>query len=289
MSDCRDDSCFGSDRQLDQGIMSQAAEASGAYPPLAILYEDNHCLAVVKPPGLLTQGVPAGIPTLEAQVKAYLKARYNKPGNVYLGIPHRLDRPVSGVILFARSSKAASRLAIQFQKRQVRKLYLAVVEGGVSPSQGEWRDWLLKVPDHARVECVSSDTVGAKEAILRYRTLQHLACPGWVKQALPPDAQERLKSQGLTLLEVEPVTGRTHQIRVQTARRGFPIVGDGTYGSLLPFGPVTESLRDRMIALHAYKLTFLHPIRYEPVTLTAPPPSVWSEAFPDLAPLAERP
>src|SRR5215475_9021593 len=94
-----------------------------------ILYEDNHCLAVAKPAGLLTQGVPAGLPTLENQVRAYVKERYGKPGNVYLGIPHRLDRPVSGVVLFARNSKAAQRLAEQFQKRQVRKVYWAVVDG----------------------------------------------------------------------------------------------------------------------------------------------------------------
>src|ERR1700737_345209 len=104
--------------------------------PLVILYEDNHCLAVAKPAPLLTQGVPAGIPTLEAQVKAYLKERYHKPGNVYLGIPHRLDRPVSGVVLFARNTKAARRLAEQFQQRQVTKAYWAAVEGDVEPEAG---------------------------------------------------------------------------------------------------------------------------------------------------------
>src|SRR5438105_7104315 len=118
-------------------------------PPLVILYEDNHCLAVAKPAPLLTQGVPANtaagpIPTLEAQVKAYLKERYHKPGNVYLGIPHRLDRPVSGVVLFARNTKAARRLAEQFQQRQVRKIYWAMVEGDVEPAAGEWADWLRK-------------------------------------------------------------------------------------------------------------------------------------------------
>src|SRR5208282_4022340 len=109
--------------------------------PLVILYEDNHCLAVAKPAGLLTQGVPAQspagpIPTLEAMVKAYLKERYHKPGNVYLGIPHRLDRPVSGVVLFARNTKAARRLAEQFQKHQVVKVYWAAVDGIVTPAEG---------------------------------------------------------------------------------------------------------------------------------------------------------
>src|SRR6516164_3582152 len=104
--------------------------------PLTILFEDNHCLAVAKPAPLLTQGVPPGIPTLEALVKDYIKERYHKPGNVYLGIPHRLDRPVSGVVLFARNSKAAGRLAEQFQARQVTKIYWGAVEGAIEPGAG---------------------------------------------------------------------------------------------------------------------------------------------------------
>src|SRR5213079_320435 len=111
---------------------------------LHVLFEDNHCLAVAKPAGLLTQGVPPGIPTLEAQVKAYLREKYAKAGNVYLGIPHRLDRPVSGVVLFARTSKAAQRLAEQFRDRTVTKIYWGLVEGEVDPAEGEWRDWMRK-------------------------------------------------------------------------------------------------------------------------------------------------
>src|SRR5437660_9909954 len=113
---------------------------------LEVLYEDNHCLAVSKPGALLTQGVPPGIVTLEALAKAYLKERYHKKGNVYLGIPHRLDRPVSGVVLFARGTKAAQRLAEQFQGRQVRKVYWVLVErspaGDLPPQEGTWEDWL---------------------------------------------------------------------------------------------------------------------------------------------------
>src|SRR5262249_54741743 len=142
---------------------------------LAILYEDNHCLAVAKPAPLLTQGVPPGIPTLESQVKDYLKERYHKPGNVYLGIPHRLDRPVSGVVVFARNTKAARRLAEQFQQRQVIKVYWAAVEiaagGPVPPEEGAWEDWLLKRPEEARSERVTADAPGARHALLRYRRL----------------------------------------------------------------------------------------------------------------------
>lgn len=224
--------------------------------PLHVLFEDNHCLAVAKPAPLLTQGVPPGIPTLEAVAKSYLKERYQKSGNVYLGIPHRLDRPVSGVVLFARNTKAARRLAEQFAGRQVRKVYWAAVEGEVQPAEGRWEDWLLKIADEARTEITTPETLGARRAVLRYRRL-------WVG----PDT---------TLLEIEPETGRMHQIRVQAASRGWPVRGDLLYGSRLPFGPPAELPRDRIVALHGRSLTFLHPIRYEPVTVTAPLPSTWA-------------
>jgi 23S rRNA pseudouridine1911/1915/1917 synthase len=230
--------------------------------PLQILYEDNHCLAVAKPAPLLTQGVPAesaagAIPTLESQVKSYLRERYQKPGKVYLGIPHRLDRPVSGAVVFARNTKAARRLAEQFQTRQVKKVYLAVVEGDVNPGDGAWEDWLRKLPDQSRAERVDETTPGARHAVLHYRRLQ--------------------TSAGYSLLEICPETGRMHQIRVQAASRGWPVRGDLLYGSKMPFGPPAELPRDRVIALHAYKLTFLHPIRYEPISLIAPLPEMWRE------------
>jgi 23S rRNA pseudouridine1911/1915/1917 synthase len=228
---------------------------------LQILFEDNHLIAVSKPAALLTQGVPSGVPTLEAMVKAYLKEKYDKAGNVYLGIPHRLDRPVSGVIVFARNSKAARRLAEQFQSREVRKVYRAIVEpspaGELPPADGHWLDWLLKIPEEARTNRVEPDTPGAKRASLHFRRL-------------------RTTANG-ALLEIEPETGRMHQIRIQAAARGWPVRGDELYGSLLPFGPPAESSRDRIIALHAWSLTLLHPIRYEPMTLSAPLPATWAE------------
>jgi 23S rRNA pseudouridine1911/1915/1917 synthase len=229
---------------------------------LTILYEDNHVLAVAKPAPLLTQGVPydspsGPIPTLEAQVRTYLKERYHKPGNVYLGIPHRLDRPVSGVVVFARNTKAARRLAEQFQKRQVSKTYWAAIEGSVQPAQGIWEDWLRKLPEEARSEIGSAETPGAKQARLSYRVLADRG--------------------DTSLLEVELETGRMHQIRVQAASRGWPVLGDMFYGARLPFGPAAELPRDRLIALHAHTLTLLHPIRYEPLTLKAPLPAYWQE------------
>lgn len=229
--------------------------------PLTILYEDNHCLAVVKPAPLLTQGVPAGVPTLEAMVKAYLKVKYHKPGQVYLGIPHRLDRPVSGVVLFARQTTSARRLAEQFQQHQVRKVYWAVVEGEVQPDAGRWEDWLRKLPEEARTECVTPESPAARHAVLSYQRLGTVS--------------------GGTLLEIEPQTGRMHQIRVQAASRGWPVWGDELYGARRPFGPEGPP-RERVIALHARSLTFLHPIRYEPITVTAPLPESWRGLADDL-------
>jgi 23S rRNA pseudouridine1911/1915/1917 synthase len=244
---------FGHERKGKPGDLVHVA-AGSMNSSLVILYEDNHCLAVAKPAPLLTQGVPAlsgagTVPTLEAQVKAYLKERYHKPGNVYLGIPHRLDRPVSGVVLFARNTKAARRLAEQFQQHQVRKIYWAVVEGAVEPPEGTWEDWLRKLPEEARTEIVEPHAPGARHAVLRYRRLG--------------------SASGRTFLEIEPQTGRMHQIRGQAAARGWPMCGDLLYGARTPFGPEPASPRDRVIALHARSLTFLHPIRYEPITVTA--------------------
>jgi 23S rRNA pseudouridine1911/1915/1917 synthase len=223
---------------------------------LTILFEDNHCLAALKPAALLTQGVPPGIPTLEALVKEYLKAKFRKAGNVYLGIPHRLDRPVSGVVLFARNSKAASRLAEQFEKRQVTKIYWGAVEGDLEP-EGNWTDWLRKIKEESRSERVAEGTEGARRAALAFRRLQGCS-GGW-------------------LVEFKPETGRMHQIRLQAALRGHPIHGDELYGARLTFGPPAPLPRDRIIALHARSLTFLHPIRYEPITVTAPLPRIWGE------------
>jgi 23S rRNA pseudouridine1911/1915/1917 synthase len=228
-------------------------------PRLDILYEDNHCLAVAKPAPLLTQA-PPDVPSLEQIVRDYIKTKYNKPGRVYLGIPHRLDRPVTGVVLFARQTVSAQRLADQFRQRQVSKVYWAVVEGVVEPKEGQWQDYLLKVSEEARAERAEVDTPGAKLAQLDYDCLA--VTSEW------------------SLLEFRPRTGRMHQLRVQSALRGHPIWGDRWYGSHYDFGQATESSRDRIIALHARSLTFLHPVRYEPVTVVAPLSRMWCEAFP---------
>lgn len=236
---------------------TQADSDAAAMPPLEVLCEDGPVIAVNKPAGLLTQGVPHGIPTLEAHVKAYLKAKYLKPGNVYLGIPHRLDRPVSGVVLFARNSKAAARLAEQFRERQVKKIYWCVLERPPESPDGVLTDFLMKHADQAHVDVVAAETPDAKPASLRYRTLT--------------------RCEGGTLVEVELETGRMHQIRVQFASRGWPVLGDVQYGAsrLLGDSGETPEPRSSPIALHARRLTFRHPIRYEPVTVMAPLPAAW--------------
>lgn len=224
-----------------------------------VLYDDGPVLAVNKPAGLLTLGAHnPDIPTLERQVKSYLKTKYNKPGNVYLGIPHRLDRPVSGVILFARNSKAAGRLAEQFRERQVQKIYWGITTHEPAESEGCLTDWLLKETDKAHVSVVSSTTPGARQAILHYRVVGPTPLG--------------------TLLEIELETGRMHQIRVQLAARGWPILGDVQYGSTgLLARPAPEDATQNPIALHARQITFLHPIRYDAVTVVAPIPENWGD------------
>src|SRR5262245_64330095 len=220
-------------------------------PPLDILYEDNHCLAVTKPSGVPAAHFQGKEETLDRAVKAYLKERYQKPGNVFLGVVQRLDKPVSGVLLFARTSKAAARLAEQFREGTVEKVYWAVVEGDLDRSAGTLEDWLLRDRERGRVEVVEPRTRGARQALLHF--------------------QRKAGRDGLTWLEVRPQTGRTHQLRVQLAHHGHPIFGDAKYGSVHTMGPA--------IALHARALTFLHPVRYEPVTLTAEVPRNWRGRF----------
>ncbi len=220
-------------------------------PPLDVLYEDNHCLAVAKPAGVPSAHFDGTTETLDRAAKAYLKAKYQKPGNVFLGIVHRLDKPTSGVLLFARTSKAAARLSEQFREGAIEKVYWAVVEQPLTPSAGTFDDWLRKDEAVGRVEAVAADAPGAKHALVHFA--------------------QRSTHGGVALVELRPQTGRTHQLRVQLARRKHPIVGDFKYGSEEPFADG--------IALHARALTFLHPIRGEPVTLTAELPRSWRGRF----------
>jgi 23S rRNA pseudouridine1911/1915/1917 synthase len=209
------------------------------------LYEDNHIIALVKPSGLATMGLPDGQETLLTQTKAYLKAKYAKPGEVYLGVVSRLDVPVSGVVLFARTSKAAARLNDQFREHTVEKIYAALVEGAITPTEAECVDRLCEDKRHRKVFRTQSDE--GKESRLRYRKLRQV--------------------HQCSLIEIQLETGRKHQIRLQLSARGFPIRGDVKYGAKLSF--------PNGIALHAWKLTFSHPTTKERIELTAPLPKTF--------------
>ena len=167
----------------------------GPPPGFEILYEQGPCLAVAKPPGLLTQA-PPGIDSLETRIKSFLIRRENKPGKAYLGVPHRLDRPASGVMVFAKHVRAARRLSEQFEERRVKKVYWACVGGPVAPGEGTWTDFVRKVPGEARAEIVDSHHPEGRVAVLHYRTVQAGTWGAW--------------------LEIELETGRTHQIRIQS-------------------------------------------------------------------------
>lgn len=213
---------------------------------MQVLYVDNHLLVVAKEAGLLVQADRTGEPDLLTLAKGWIQAKFHKPGNVFLGLVHRLDRPVSGIVVLARTSKAAARLASQFRERTPAKKYLAIVEGN-APSEGELVDWLRKMGERGS-RVVSPSTPDGREARLRFR---RLAARG-----------------GTSLVEVELVTGRGHQIRVQLAHAGYPIVGDLRYGARSRFD-------GKNLALHAYRLEIRHPVRDEALGWTAPPPDSW--------------
>ena len=214
-----------------------------------VLYLDNHLLAVVKPAGMLAQGDATGDASLLDWGKAYLKQKFSKPGNVFLGLVHRLDRPASGVMVLARTSKAAARLTEQFRRRTPEKRYLAMAEGRLAGS-GALEDYLVK--ENRRVRVVDKEYPRAKRAALRWQAVAH--------------------RDGLTLVEIALETGRAHQIRVQLAHHDHPLLGDFRYGA-------RRELDGRNLALHAYRLTVEHPTRRELIAFTAPPPETWAGFF----------
>ena len=218
-----------------------------------ILYETSGCLVVNKPPGVLTQA-PPGIDSLEVRIKTYLGGS-NGPAGVYLGVPHRLDRPASGAILFAKDLRTLRKLGQQFEKRRVHKVYWACVAGHLPTETGRWEDVLYKVAGEPRAEVVEAGHPEGRHAALQYRVLKAFEWGSW--------------------LEIELETGRTHQIRVQAASRGHPVLGDKQYGSTVAFGPQFEDERLQAIALHARSLTFRDPETRQSVTAEAPVAEYW--------------
>ena len=211
-----------------------------------IVFEDNHLIVVNKLPSQIVQGDKTGDLCLADFIKDYLKKKYNKPGNVFCGVVHRLDRPVSGLVIFAKTSKALSRLNEQIKRHEIRKTYWAVVKNAPPKPEATLTNYLVRNEKQNKSYVVDSGTNGAKEAILHYRTLAQ-------------------STGGYHLLEVDLQTGRHHQIRVQLAGMGCPIKGDLKYG-------FPRSNPDASISLHARRLDFVHPVAKEPLRLVADVP-----------------
>ncbi len=216
------------------------------FRPDDILYEDNHLLIVNKHCGDLVQPDPSGESALEDQIKAYIKTRDKKPGEVFLGVVHRIDRPVSGAVLFAKTSKALVRLNEMIREGHIRKHYWALTEQTPEPEAGELTHYLLRDGRTNRSRVYDTPKPEAKLGILRYRTLG--------------------RSTHYTLVEVELLTGRHHQIRAQLAKIGCPIRGDLKYGA-------KRSIAGGGISLHSRTIAFDHPVRHEPIEVTAPVPA----------------
>ncbi len=216
-----------------------------------ILFEDNHLIAVNKRPGEIVQGDKTGDQPLNDKIREYIRVKYKKPGEAFLGTIHRIDRPVSGVVLFARTSKALERMNELFKERQIRKTYWTVVKNIPASPEGHLINYLVKDEAKNKSRAYDAPRKGALQCELEYRVL--------------------LKSDRYALIEINPLTGRHHQIRVQLSHINCPIKGDLKYGS-------ERSNPDGSIHLHARMLQFLHPVTKQPVSIIAPPPdeTLWN-------------
>ena len=212
---------------------------------MKVLYEDNHIIIINKAAGEIVQGDKTGDKSLCDTMKAYIKEKYAKPGNVFIGLPHRLDRPVSGIVVFAKTSKALERLNRMFSEGSVKKIYWALTKGIPVPAEAEIESWILRNEKMNKSFSYPKEVKGSKRAILHYR----LAAA----------------SQNYNLIEVELKTGRHHQIRCQLSSIGCPIKGDLKYGA-------QRSNPDGSISLHARYIEFVHPVSKEQIAITAPLP-----------------
>lgn len=225
---------------------------------MTVLYEDNHIVAVNKTCNEIVQGDKTGDVPLSETVKAYIKEKYNKPGEVFLGVTHRLDRPTSGVVLFARTSKALTRLNDMFKSHeQIRKTYWAIVQGKPKMAEARLENYLIRNEKQNKSYIARQGAKDAKLAILSYKTLT--------------------VGEHYSLLEINLETGRHHQIRCQLAAIGCPVKGDLKYGA-------KRSNPDGGICLHARQIAFEHPVSHEEIVITAPIPedSIWQQLAPTL-------
>ncbi len=229
---------------------------------ISILKEESSYIVLNKPTGLLSQST-YGVDSLVFQLRAFLKERDQVERTPFLELPHRLDRGTSGVLLAAKTKSALTCFSEQFHARKTAKSYIVAVEGFPSEPHGTWIDWMRKIPDVARAELVAADGEGSRQAILEY---------------------EQLFSDGTqSIHRVQLLTGRMHQIRLQFASRGMPVVGDRAYGSSMSWLPAIRHEHDEHIALHAHSLAFRHPKDGREVRVVAPLPAAWGEKFADFA------
>jgi 23S rRNA pseudouridine1911/1915/1917 synthase len=219
---------------------------------IEVLYEDNHLIAVNKPAGLVVQDNEHGLPSLEEHVKEYIRVKYDKPGAVFLGCIHRLDTNVTGIVLFARTSKALVRMNEQFKDRTINKTYAALIRNKPQPMAGTLTHWLKKDPKQNKTKLYDEEREGSKKAVLHYQFIN--------------------TANHCFLVKVNPVTGRPHQIRVQLARTFTGIIGDVKYGQAKPTS-------DKSIYLHALGLSFNHPVTKEKLNLYAPMPKFGNWKF----------
>ncbi len=218
---------------------------------MTVVYEDNHIIIVNKTASEIVQGDKTGDTPLSETLKQYLKEKYHKPGNVFIGVVHRLDRPVSGLVLFAKTSKALARLNEMFKNGEVKKTYWAIVKNVPEPTEGTLTHYLVRNEKLNKSRAYDREVPGSKRAVLHYRLIGH--------------------SQNYFLLEVALMTGRHHQIRCQLSKIGCPIKGDLKYG-------FPRSNPDGGISLHARSISFIHPVSKEPIAVEAPVPadSLWN-------------
>jgi 23S rRNA pseudouridine1911/1915/1917 synthase len=222
---------------------------------MRIIFEDNHLLVINKDAGVLVQGDKTGDTPLSDLAKAYVKEKYQKPGEVFMGVIHRIDRPVSGLVLMARTSKALERMNEQFKNREIEKKYLAIVRNRPVANAGNLVHWLIKNPETNVTKAYEKEVPNSMRSELNYKLIGEL--------------------DGFYILEVNPITGRPHQIRVQLASMNCPIVGDNKYG--YPRGN-----KDKSICLHAHSVRFMHPVKKEEMQLFAalPQDNFWQKFLP---------
>lgn len=237
---------------------------------IRMIYEDNHLLVVEKPVNIASQQDESNDVDMLTLLKEDIKIRYQKPGNVYLGLVHRLDRPVGGVMVFAKTSKAASRLSDQIRNREIKKEYLAVVHGEFGEKGGRLEHYLLKDQKTNTVKTVNKSVEGAKEALLEYHVIQRIMTQGTVldeKLCRGKTQNPEPSSVPYSLVKVDLHTGRSHQIRVQFAAIGHPLYGDQKYGSKV-------NKPGQQIALWSTKITLLHPTSHEKILFSCDPPGI---------------